>query len=157
MMMPLTKLALGLKYFLAFWESLISKANVQLIFFPVLNCQKISVLIVLFSTFKEFFFFDLSLSSFSLIITNIFLVWERFEKINKSHMITFSFEVTSQIAYCNIEFSHLGEGGIIWTQILFNKDVIKPQLYVLLMRPSKLWGLHKSNSCKGHLDPTLII
>ena len=87
-------------------------------------------------------FFSFSLFSFSLIITIIFLVWERFEKINKSHMITFSSKVTSQITYCNIQFSHLSERAIIWTQILLNKNVIKPQLTG--MRPSKLWGLHKS-------------
>ena len=131
---------------MAFSESLIPKANVQIIilfFFPILNCQKISVLIVLSSTFKEKKNSSLFLlSSFYLIITIIFLVWERFEKINKSHMITFSSKVTSQITYCNIQFSHLSERAIIWTQILLNKNVIKPQLTG--MRPSKLWGLHKS-------------
>lgn len=131
---------------MAFSESLIPKANVQIIilfFFPILNCQKISVLIVLSSTFKEKKNSSLFLLfSFSLIITIIFLVWERFEKINKSHMITFSSKVTSQITYCNIQFSHLSERAIIWTQILLNKNVIKPQLTG--MRPSKLWGLHKS-------------
>lgn len=131
---------------MAFSESLIPKANVQIIiffFFPILNCQKISVLIVLSSTFKEKKNSSLFLlSSFSLIITIIFLVWERFEKINNSHMITFSSKVTSQITYCNIQFSHLSERVIIWTQILLNKNVIKPQLTG--MRPSKLWGLHKS-------------
>ena len=132
---------------MAFSESLIPKANVQIIilfFFPILNCQKISVLIVLSSTFKEKKNSSLFLlSSFSLIITIIFfLVWERFEKINKSHMITFSSKVTSQITYCNIQFSHLSERAIIWTQILLNKNVIKPQLTGI--RPSKFWGLHKS-------------
>ena len=131
---------------MAFSESLIPKANVQIIilfFFPILNCQKISVLIVLSSTFKEKKNSSLFLlSSFSLIITIIFLVWERFEKINKSHMITFSSKVTSQITYCNIQFSHLSERAIIWTQILLNKNVIKPQLTG--MRPFELWGLHKS-------------